>query len=98
MRCRFDSFEEFARTVETGVVPLFCRQKGFRKRVTSVNLEDSEAVDISFWDTKEDAEAYERSGYPEVVRALSKVIVGVPLVQTFELSNSTLLEMLAKAA
>jgi hypothetical protein len=41
------------------------------------------------WDEKENAEAYNRGTYPEVLKALSKVLEGTPQVQTYEVFNST---------
>jgi hypothetical protein len=55
-------------------------------------------VAISFWETKENAEAYNRTGYPEILKILAKVVEGTPKVETFELSNSTLHKLAAKGA
>jgi len=41
------------------------------------------------WDEKENAEAYGRTAYPQVLKALAKVVEGTPQVQTSEVSNST---------
>ena len=51
--------------------------------------ERSLAVSISLWDTKEDAEAYNLTGYPDVLKALSEVLEGTPTVGTFETVTST---------
>jgi hypothetical protein len=56
---------------------------------TLIAPERSEAIANSFWDTKEDAEAYNRSGYPEVLKTLTSVLDGTPTVKTFELANPT---------
>jgi hypothetical protein len=42
-----------------------------------------------FWDTKEDVEPYNRTGYQEVLKALSNVIDGMLSVRTFEFATST---------
>ena len=52
---------------------------------------------ISFWDKKDNAEAYNREIYPEVLRALSKVVEGTPRVETFEVANSTSHKIAASA-
>lgn len=44
---------------------------------------------ISLWEQKENAETYSRGAYPEVLKAMAKVIEGTPQVQTSEVSNST---------
>ena len=44
---------------------------------------------ISFWEKRENADAYQRGAYPEVLKAVAKVADGTPQVQTSEVSNST---------
>ena len=53
---------------------------------------------ISLWDTKEDAETYHRGSYPEVVKALAKVVEGTPEVRNFDVANSTLQRTAARVA
>ena len=47
---------------------------------------------------KEAAEAYNRTGYAEVLKAMSDVVEGTPRVQTFEVAFSTLHKAAAKTA
>ena len=47
--------------------------------------------------TKDKAEAYGRTGYPEVLKALSKVVEGTPQLQNYEVSNSTFHHIAARA-
>lgn len=89
--------QEFNRVIENEILPLLRKQPGFRDQITFVAPERSEAVGISFWETKENCENYNRNGYPEVLKILSKLVEGTPKVETFELSNSTLHKLAAKA-
>jgi len=98
MKLKANSAPEFARVIENEILPLLRKQQGFRDEITFVAPERSEAVAISFWETKENAEAYNRTGYPEILKSLAKVIEGTPKVETFELSNSTLHKLAAKGA
>ena len=98
IKLKANSASEFTRTIENEILPLLSRQKGFRDEITFVAPERSEAIGNSLWDTKEDAEAYSRTGYPEVLKALSKVVEGTPKVETFEVANSTFHKIAAKAA
>ena len=41
------------------------------------------------WDKKENADAYARDSYPEVMKSLNKFVEGTPKVQTYEVANST---------
>jgi heme-degrading monooxygenase HmoA len=98
MKLKANSAPEFARVIENEILPLLRKQHGFRDEITFVAPERSEAVAISFWETKENAEAYNRTGYPEILKTLAKVVVGTPKVETFELSSSTLHKLAAKGA
>ena len=90
MRLKPGSVSEFNKTLEKEVLPLLQKQKGFRDELTLISSNGTEVVGISLWDQKQDAEAYNRSVYPEVQRILSKAIEGTPQVQTYEVSLSTI--------
>jgi len=84
--------------LENEVIPMLRKQKGFKDEITLVAPERNEAVAISFWDKKENAEAYNREKYPEILKTLSKVVDGTPKVESFEVANSTSHQIAAKAA
>ena len=84
-----NSVPEFTGLVEREVIPLLRKQQGFKDEITFVPPDGKEAVAISLWEQKENAEAYSRGTYPEVLKAMAKVVEGTPLVQTSEVSNST---------
>ena len=96
MQLKPDSAAEFARITEREVIPLLRQQKGFRHESTLITPELSEAVVNSYWDTEGYAAAYNRTGYPAVLKALAKVVEGTPEVQTFEISNPTFHRITAK--
>jgi len=89
IRLRPNSVAEFNRTMEKDILPLLQRQKGFRDEISLVASNGSEAVGISLWDQREDAEAYNRAAYPEVQKLLAKVSEGTPQVQTYDVGTST---------
>jgi heme-degrading monooxygenase HmoA len=74
---------------EKDIIPLLRKQKGFQDEINFVTTGGKEAFAISLWDRTEDAEAYNRATYPEVVKYLATVIEGTPRVETYEVSNST---------
>lgn len=88
---------EFNRLIENDILPLLRKQTGFRDEITFVAPERLEAVAISFWETKENLENYNRAGYPELLKIVEKVVDGTPRVETFELTTSTLHKLAAKA-
>ena len=91
---------EFTQTIEKEILPLLRKQHGFQDEIGFVAPgSGTENVAISLWDKKEDAEAYKRGSYPEVLKAaLEKVISGTPEVRNFELANSTLQKTAARIA
>ena len=97
LRLKPNSVAEFTRTLENEIIPLLRKQKGFQDEITLVAPGGLEAIGISFWDQKENAEAYSRTTYPEVLKALANVVDGTPHVQTYEVSNSTLNKSAARA-
>jgi heme-degrading monooxygenase HmoA len=97
IRLKPNSVTEFNRTLEKDILPLLQKQKGFRDEVSLVASNGSEGVGISFWDRKEDAEAYNRTAYSEVQRFLAKVSEGTPQVQTYEVGSSTFHKVAAHA-
>ena len=90
MRLKPNTLAEFNRTIENEVIPLLQKQKGFRDEVVLTIPGGTDTVGISFWDQKENAEAYHREIYPEVQKLLAKVIEGTPQVQTYEVASSTI--------
>ena len=98
MKLKADSAKEFTRMLENEVIPVLRKQKGFKDEITLVAPERNEAVAISFWDKKENAEAYNREKYPEILKTLSRVVDGTPKVESFEVANSTSHQIAAKAA
>jgi hypothetical protein len=76
-------------TLERDIVPLLRKQSGFADELTFLGSDGTEAVAISLWDKQESADAYNRNGYAEVLKGLSKVVEGTPVVRTYEVSNST---------
>jgi heme-degrading monooxygenase HmoA len=98
MKLKANSVKEFTRMLENEVIPVLRKQKGFKDEITLVAPERNDALAISFWDKKEDAEAYNREKYPEILKSLSKVVEGTPKVESFEVANSTSHQIAAKAA
>jgi len=84
-----NSVAEFNRTFEQEILPLLQRQKGFQDAITLVASNGAEAVGISLWEQRADAEAYHRTAYIGAQELLSKVIEGTPKVQTYDVGTST---------
>ena len=89
LRLKPNTTVEFTQLIEKETLPLLRKQKGFQDEITFVVPSGTEAVGISLWDEQENAEAYHRGTYPEVQKALAKVVEGDPQLRTYEVSNST---------
>ena len=97
-KLRADTVQEFRRILEHKIIPLLRTQKGFQDEITFVTTKRNEAIAISFWDSQENADAYNHVAYLDVLRALSKVIESIPTLETFEVIDSTLHNMASSAA
>ena len=80
---------EFTKMLENDVLPVLRKQNGFKDEITFLAPEGNEAVAISLWEKKENAEAYGRDTYPTVLRSIQMLVEGTPEVDSYEVSNST---------
>ena len=98
MHLKPNSVPAFTKALETQVIPLLRKQKGFADEITFIVPGGTEAFGISLWESAENAEAYNRGPYLEVVRILSRVVEGTPKVETYEVANSTFHKIAAASA
>ncbi len=89
IRLKPNGLAEFTGVIEREAIPLLRKQKGFQDEITFFVPGGSEAVEISLWDRKEDADAYGRKASSGLLKALEKVIEGDSEVRTYAVSNST---------
>lgn len=89
IRLKTNRVAEFTRLIDNAAIPVLRKQKGFQDELTFVVPGGGEAVAISLWDEKENADAYGRNAYPGVLKALETVFDGTPQVRTFEVCSST---------
>jgi hypothetical protein len=89
IRLKINSLAEFTRLIEKEALPRLRKQKGFQDELAFVVPGGGEAVAISLWDEKENADSYGRNAYPEVLKAMGRVVEGTPQVRTFEVCSST---------
>jgi heme-degrading monooxygenase HmoA len=89
MHLKPNTLDEFTRTFEKEVVPVLRQQKGFKDEITFSIPGGTDVIAISLWDSKESADAYNTSTYPQVLKVLDRVIDGAPKVRTSEVIHST---------
>ena len=88
---------EFTRLLDNDIIPALRKQKGFEDEIAFLAPGGADAVGISVWDLKENAETYARGAYASVLKTLEQVVEGTPRVQTYEVSNSTFHKIAATA-
>ncbi len=79
----------FTKQIENAVIPTLRKQAGFQGEFTFLAPGGTQAMAISVWETKENADAYAKTGYPEILKDLNRFIEGTPTVQPYEVANST---------
>ena len=89
MHLKPNSTAELTKRFENEIIPLLRKQQGFQDEINFITTGGQEAFAISLWDRTEDAEAYDRATYPEVLKLLDTVVEGTPQIETYEVSNST---------
>jgi quinol monooxygenase YgiN len=95
-RLKPHSIAAFTKLIEDETLPLLRRQKGFQDEITLFVPGGRDALGISLWDEKDSAEAYNSQGYPDVLKALRKLLEGTPQVHTYEVANSTFHKIAAR--
>ena len=89
IRLKPNMLSDYTRTFESDALPLLRKQKGFRDEITFASPNSTEVTAISLWDNKADAEAYNTTGYQQVLKTLARAIDGTPTVHTGDVVNST---------
>jgi quinol monooxygenase YgiN len=98
MQLKPNTRHEFTKEFENQIIPTLRKQQGFTDEMLFVDPSGPEAVAISLWDSKQNAETYHRTTYPEVLKTLTKLIERTPEVRTFEVAYSTFHKIAARAA
>jgi len=65
-------------------------KRGSRTKITFSTNGGLDVIAISLWDTKEHAETYNTTGYPEVLKSLDRVLDGAPKVRVSDVITSTM--------
>src|ERR1017187_10186019 len=89
---------DYTRTFEKDVLPLLRKQNGFKDEITFSSPGGTEVTAISLWENKANADSYNTSAYPEVLKTFARVIEGTPRVQSGEVVNSTFHKIAAAVA
>jgi hypothetical protein len=80
---------DYMRTFENDVLPLLRRQHGFKDEITFAGAGGVDVTAISLWENKADADTYNTTAYPQVLKTMERFLEGTPKVQTSDVVNST---------
>ena len=81
---------ELANTINDKVLPILKKQKGFVDETVLVSdTEDNRVLSLSFWNSKEDAEKYQREQYPAIHEMVRHLLEAEPVIRTFNVDSST---------
>jgi quinol monooxygenase YgiN len=81
--------EELNQMFDREILPLLQKQNGFKDEIAFVDQDGRQALAISLWESKENADVYSRETYPQVLKTLTRVIEGTPQVRNYEVAFST---------
>ena len=85
-----NTLSDFRKTFDSNVLPILRKQKGFQDEITFAIPGGTDVIAISLWDSKENAEAYNTTAYPEVLKSLDRFLDGAPKVRVSDVISSTM--------
>ena len=81
---------ELANIINDEALPILKKQKGFVDETVLVSdKEDNRVLSLSFWNSKEDAEKYQREQYPAIHEMVRHLLEAEPVIRTFNVDSST---------
>ena len=89
MQVKPNASGDFARLFENEIVPALQRQRGFSGEILLMEPGGPEAVVLSFWHSRHDAEVFARERYPGLVEKLTPLVQRVQAVTMLQLAHST---------
>ena len=98
MQLKPNAHREFTEKFEKDIIPTLQKQKGFKDEMLCIVPGGPEVVAISLWDSKENAETYNRGAYPDVLKTLANQVDGSPKVRTYDVEYSTFHKIAAHVA
>ena len=98
IRLKPNTLNDFTQTFEKEVIPMLRKQPGFRDEIALANENGTHVTAISLWDSKEQAETYDKAVYPGVIKSLEKYLEGAPKVYSGTLIHSTMHKLAVVAA
>jgi heme-degrading monooxygenase HmoA len=81
---------ELCTIINDKVLPILKKQAGFVDETVLVSdTEPNRVLALSFWNTREDAQRYEREQFDTVQKTVQHLMEAAPAVRTFDVHAST---------
>lgn len=81
---------ELCSTIDDKVLPILRKQTGFVDETVMVSeTEPNRVLALSFWNTREDAQRYQREQFDTVQKTVQHLLETAPVVRTFDVHTST---------
>src|SRR5713101_1571331 len=81
---------ELTSIINDKVLPILKKQAGFVDETLLVSdTEPNRVSALSFWNSKEDAERYQREQYPAIHEMVRHLLEAEPVIRTFNVDSST---------
>ena len=78
-----------SRAAEREILPILKKFSGFAGEFTLVSTDGKEALGITLWQRREDAETYDREGTAKVLKVVESYTEGKSVPQIYDVSHST---------
>lgn len=98
MKLKRESGKGIARLVDEEVVPILKKSVGFAGEFTLVSSDGKEALGVTLWESRENAETYNREGAASVLKMLTNYTKGKPESHSYDVTHSTLETLPARKA
>jgi heme-degrading monooxygenase HmoA len=90
LTCKPGQTKQACKNMNDKVLPILKKQQGFMDETILVSTNDPDHVlALSFWNTREDAERYNRDQFPKIRDMMQDVLASPPAVETYDVDTST---------
>jgi len=91
--------KELTTIINDRVLPILKKQAGFVDETLLVSdTEPNRILALSFWNSREDAERYQREQYPAIQEMIRYLLETEPSIRTFNVDSSTTHKIAASKA
>ena len=91
--------KELTTTIYDKALPILRGQSGFVDEIVLVSdTEPDHILALSFWNRQQDAEGYNKEGYPKINELIAHLVETSPTVKTFNVDASTIHKIAAGKA